>query len=324
MSKLNNTELEEFICSAYQNRTHTITQMQQILGIYPNAIYKIFRKHGIKLRGSNLPKEKALKICEQYNKGKTIKEIHNELSISESCILKILKKYEVKTRKQRFKRIYPLDETIFEKIDTFEKAQFLGLVYADGSMSKYNTNISIRLREDDKDYLNEWREKLLKTTKPLGYTFRSQMVSPLNGKTYQTPLGNSILDVTSLKAYKDAKLLGLCPNKSKADLPMPAIPDNLKIAFILGLFEGDGGMTSCQSNYSQSFNIACQKNMGLDLKRYFDSIGIFSSFYERKFICLVHVRRKEDLKRLYHLLYDNATIVMKRKKDKFKAIIDNF
>ncbi len=326
MAKLNNMEREEFICQAYLNRTHTTTQLQKEFKIYPTEIYKVLKKNNIELRGSNLPKEKALKICEEYKSGKSLKKVCEELSVAESTVLKIIKKYKVETRKEagRFPRKYNLDETILKNIDTFEKAQFLGLIYSDGSLSKYNKNISIRLREDDKDYLDDWRINFLKSDKPMNYTFKPITISPLNRKEYKNTHGAFILDISSINVYKDALKIGLCPNKTKANLPMPNIPEDLKLAFILGLFEGDGSVCFSLKHKVKSFVIACQENMGLDIKKYFDSIGLFSSFYKRKYICTVSIKRKEDLKKLYNLLYQNASIYMKRKKQKFEETLNAF
>lgn len=326
MTKLNNMEREEFICQAYLNRTYTTTQLEKEFKIYPTEIYKVLKKNNIELRGSNIPKEKALRICEEYKSGKSLKRVCEELGVAEATVCKIIKKYKVETRKEagRFPRKYNLDETILKNIDSFEKAQFLGLIYSDGSLSKYNKNISIRLREDDKDYLDEWRIKFLKSNKPLGYTYTPKMTGPINRKVYDRALGTSILDISSINVYKDALKLGLCPNKTKENLPMPNIPENLKIAFILGLFEGDGTMSYSLNNKSRYFSVACQENMGLDIKNYFDSIGLMSSFRKRKYICTVTITRKEDLKKLYNLLYQNATIYMKRKKQKFEYILNVF
>jgi hypothetical protein len=286
----------------------------------------VLKKNNIELRGANLPKEKALKICEEYKSGKSFKKVCKDLNVAESTVIKILKKYKVETRKDagQFSRVYNLDETILKNIDTFEKAQFLGLIYSDGSLSKYNKNISIRLREDDKNYLDDWRINFLKSNKPMNYTFKPITISPLNKKEYKNTYGAFILDISSINVYKDALKLGLCPNKTKANLPMPNIPEELKIAFILGLFEGDGTVAYCLSNRSRYFSIACQENMGLDIKKYFDSIGLFSSFYKRKYICTVSIKRKEDLKKLYNLLYQDASIYMKRKKKRFEEALDAF
>ena len=327
MTELNNMEREKFICYTYLNRLYTTTQLQKKFKIYPKEIYKVLKKNNIELRGANLPTETALKICEEYEKNKkTIKQISKELQVAESTVGKILKKHGVKTRNKmgEFKRKYELNESVLKDINTFNKAQFLGLIYSDGSLSKYNKSISIRLREDDKDYLDKWRVNFLQTTKPLSYTYTKKMVSPTSGKIYEKKFGSYILDITSTKVYKDALNIGLCPNKTKANLQMPDIPQHLKFAFVLGLFEGDGTVSFSLSNKSRYFSIACQEAMGLDVKDYFDSIGIFSFFSKRKFICTVTVSRKEDLKRLYTLLYENATLFMKRKKEKFKQILEAF
>lgn len=326
MTKLNNTDREKFICDCYINRTYNTKQLEKEFKIYPNEIYKVLKKHGIELRGSKLPKQKIKNICEEYKNGSTIKQICETLELSESCVIKYLKENKITTRKEagRFERKYKLDETILQKIDTFEKAQFLGLIYSDGSLSKYNKNISIRLREDDKDYLEDWKIKLLKSNKPLNYTYTPTMVGPLTNKTYQKKFGSYILEVSSSVVYRDALEIGLCSNKTKANLPIPNIPDNLKVGFILGLFEGDGTVGYCVSNKSRYFSIACQENMGLDIKRYFDSIGICSHFYKRKYICDVRVIRKEDIQKLYNLLYKDCEIFMPRKKKKFEEALNAF
>jgi hypothetical protein len=326
MTKFNNMDKEEFICESYRNRKYTITELQKILKVYPNEIYKILRKNKIELRGCRLDSKIELDICNLYESKKTISEISKILSISESTIGKVIKRNKIITRKEagRFKRKYELDETIFQKIDTFEKAQFLGLIYSDGSLSKTSKNISIRLREDDVDYLNDWKNKFLKTNKPLYYTFTPKMLSPTNKKTYNRKFGTCILDITSKNIYADAVNLGLCPNKTNADLEFPNIDENMKIAFILGLFEGDGSLSISKKNKCYSFTIACQKNMSIGIKKYFDSIGLFSRIYNRKFIHIIKISRKEHLKKLYYLLYNNAIIYMRRKKDKFEKMLSTF
>lgn len=317
-----NLNKEEFICEAYKNRTMGTREMQAKFKISPNDIYKILRKNGVELRGNRLDKEKAKEICRLYQEGFGIEEISEKTGVGRSCVGKQLKLGSIKTRK--IFRKYDLDESLFEQIDSNEKAQFLGLLYADGTVSKINNLISLRLREDDSDYLEDWRIKLLKTNKPL-YTVKSPefMKSPLNGKSYKTKFNAAVLDITSKKVHSDALKLGLVPNKTYKNLSMPKIEEKFKLSFILGLFEGDGSIVSHAK--SRSLTIACQSNMAKDIKSYFDSIGIFSCLYERKHICIIQVARKGDLVKIYDLFYSEQPLVyMKRKQEKFKAIIDSF
>ena len=220
-----------------------------------------------------------------------------------------------------FKRMYSIDENIFSSIDSSEKAQFLGLIYADGSLSRKNKNISIRLREDDIDYLNEWKTNLLKTDRPFSFSKRESMISPINKKEYKTPFRMAILDISCKKIYEDSLVLGLKPNKSRENLGMPKIADEFKLSFILGLFEGDGCVTFCQK--SRCFQIACQENMALDVQKYLKSIGIFSTVCKRPSIHILQVARWDDLHKLYFLLYKNTSIFLKRKREKFEQLLNS-
>jgi transposase len=319
MSELLNLDRSEFICKAYVENTHSMTELQKLLKISPNDIYKILKENNIELKGKRLSKEKQLLICEEYLKGKTIKQIQKEFSVAPSCIGKYLKKHNIKTR-DVYKK-YEIDESLFENIDTFEKAQFLGLIYSDGTLAKHNKAVSIRLREDDSEYLDDWRVKFLKSTKPLGYSRQYKMTSPLNNKTYEVSYGCAILDITCKKMYENFIKIGLCCAKTWANLSMPDIPEQYKLGFLLGLFEGDGCVTYTRKT-SRCLTIACQENMANDIKKYLDSIGIFSCVYDRKQVFIIQIARKDDLHRIYDLFYSNASIYMKRKKLKFEEMLN--
>lgn len=55
-------------------------------------------------------------------------------------------------------RKYSLNESYFEKIDSEEKAYFLGFLFSDGSVSKYSLNLS--LAEVDKEILEKKSRKI--------------------------------------------------------------------------------------------------------------------------------------------------------------------
>lgn len=322
MSQFSKEEKERIIIESYKNNSITVTKLQKQLKISPSTIYKILKENNISYKGHCLPENVQKQICELYQSGKSIKSIMNELGLGRSSVLKYLKKYKINViNAGNFKRKYSLDENIFEEIDSFEKAQFLGLLYSDGSMSKYNKNISLRLREDDIDFLERWRSEFLKTEKPILFSCREKMTSPSNGKEYSTPYKMAILDITSHKVYNDLLKIGLMPNKTKENLKMPDLKEELKPAFILGLFEGDGCVSFCQK--SRYFSIACQSNMAHDIHEYFQSIGIFSRIYDRKSVFIVQISRWDDLKKLYNLLYKNANIFLFRKKEKFSRILES-
>lgn len=230
--RFNNLEMNKFICENYANKTATIEEIRLKFKISPNDIYKILKQHNIPLKSNNTTESDVLKFCEYYESGMTLDDIKNIMGYSTTTIREHLLKNNVKIRK--IYRTYQLDETIFETIDTKEKAQFLGFIYADGTLSKYNKNIAIRLRDDDEEYLRMWSETLLKTDKPL-YRVKSPefMTSPSTKVTYKMKYDTIGLDITSKKIYEDALKIGLKPNKTTQNLPMPKIDDELRIPFIL-------------------------------------------------------------------------------------------
>lgn len=320
MSKFSKKEKEQIVIESYINNLKTTVQLQEELKISPSTIYKILKDNGIHHKGNRLTECEQNKICELYQSGKTIKEIASELKLGRSCILKYLKINKINiVNTGSFKRKYKLNETIFSNIDSFEKAQFLGLLYSDGSMSKFNKNISLRLREDDLNFLEKWRDDFLESEKPIYFAKREKMISPSNKKEYFTPYRMAILDITSSNIYNDLLKIGMVPNKTKQNLKMPILHEHLKIAFILGLFEGDGCVSFCKE--SRSFSIACQSNMAYDIQEYFNSIGIFSTVHNRKSIFIIQISRWNDLEKIYELLYKNATSFLERKKNKFYEML---
>lgn len=321
MPKLTKSD-EQLIIKNYCEKLMTTTEIQKKFRISPNTIYQILKNHNIAHKGNRLPENDQKKICELYQSGLSIKDIMRDMGLGKSCILKYLKKFKINViNKGIFKRKYSINENIFTSIDSHEKAQFLGLIYADGSLSKKNKNISLRLREDDIDYLNQWNIEFLKTQRPISFVQRESMISPISKKEYKTPFKMAILDITCKKIYEDALSLGLKHNKSKENLGMPQIEDHFKLSFILGLFEGDGCLTFCKRN--GHFQIACQERMAFDIQKYFQSIDIFSTIHKRPSIYILQVARYNHIQKLYDLLYKDASIFLKRKKEKFEQLFNS-
>lgn len=320
--QLTNKDKKE-ICNLYKHKILSTTKICKKYHISPNTLYDILHKNKIRLRGNKLLSKEQKQIEILYKQGYSVFQIKEKLKLSKSCILKYLKIKNIKTRKTagRFKQIYKIDDNLFTKIDSKEKAQFLGLIYSDGSLSKYNNTISIRLREDDTEYLNQWRTKLLKTNKPL-YLSRTnkKMTSPINSQTYNLKYGCAILDITNSKIYNDATKLGLCPNKTNKNIGMPSMLKKYIPYFILGLFEGDGCISYCTK--SCNLTIACQSNMAKDLYDYFHSIGIKVHNYIRRSINIIQISNKEDIIRIFDIFYSNpSSVIMKRKYKKYKDIL---
>lgn len=321
--RLTNKDHKE-ICRLYKNKAMSTHEICNKYSISPNTIYDILKANKMPLRGNRLLKSQQIHIANLYKQGLTIEKISKKLNIAKSSVSKYLKIKNVKTRKTagRFTQIYKIDSALFSKINSKEKAQFLGLIYADGSLSKHSKLISVRLREDDKDYLNNWRIKLLKTNKPLCFSYTNKtMISPINSKKYNLKYGCAILDITNQQIYNDAIRIGLCPNKTAKNIGMPNISKKYIPYFILGLFEGDGCISHCTQ--SCNFTIACQSKMAEDLCDYFHSIGIKAYNYTRQSIHIIQVSNKKDIIKIFDMFYKKPScVIMKRKYKKYKRIVN--
>ena len=134
-------------------------------------------------------------------------------------------------RKHYFK--YKFNENYFEKIDSEDKAYFLGLFYADACNSNSGNIISIGLQKRDKGILSK-----------LNKFMKSNVKFCINKLSLKNPNHQDSYKLTfcSDKMSSDLNRLGCVPNKSLI-LEFPTedqVPEHLLRHFIRGYFDGDG------------------------------------------------------------------------------------
>jgi intein/homing endonuclease len=216
-------------------------------------------------------------------------------------------------------------------MDSFSKNQFLGLFFADGCLIKNTNRINITLKEDDKDYLKQMNS-YLGCSKPVvlmkkeGVRFFKK-----DNKSYKTKNAYGI-SITCKEMRDDLIKWGVEYNKSYTNFSIPDIPRKFLNAFVLGYFEGDGNISFSKiknrKTISHSFSILCQPKFAQELQNIFKSeLNIDSRIYIKKAqptLRTIQITKINDLIKLYHWLYDDAEIVMVRKHDKFKYILNWF
>lgn len=133
--------------------------------------------------------------------------------------------------KKRFKtkKSCKIDLSYFEKIDSHEKAQILGFIYADGCVRTAPNQplLKITLHKQDEEYLETIKNKL-NYANPLKRTREKYVIFSASNQKLSTDLIN----------------LGVIPNKSLI-LKFPTkemISEEYLSSFILGYFEGDGSI----------------------------------------------------------------------------------
>ena len=261
-------------------------------------------------------------IIELYNNGLTCREIHklySHIYNSEEAIQRIIKKAGIS--RGRHKKEIILEHDYFENIDTENKAYFLGLLLADGCIIDSHSGqsiIKLELKYEDK-YIIESLANELKT---------DLIVRDYNyGRKH-----NAILQVRSDKMAKDLSYYGIIPRKSLIISDIPNISDEMIRHFLRGFFDGNGSlyvykpkdqtvhrmvMTFCSTEmFLNNLNSLLSKKLDIDIKKIINMNKYGCNVYNLRY------NKNEELLKLYHLLYDDSNIFLKRKKEKFDKYIN--
>lgn len=169
-------------------------------------------------------------IVESFtNNEKTINELLKEFGIhNRDIIIRVLVKHNIdyKNSSNKYGRKYFFNEYYFSKIDTKEKAYWLGFMYADGYISGTST-IGCGLKKEDENHLKLFLNAI--------------NISAINLE-YSEKTNSCKFILTSKIMYDSLVKLGFSTNKSYdiTSTVFEAVPAFLKRYFILGFWDGDG------------------------------------------------------------------------------------
>ena len=207
----------------------------------------------------------------------------------------------------QFRRTISLNENYFHRINSKEKAYFLGLLYADGNINQKVDKLVISLKNEDSYLLDIFCEKLNRPKK---------FYHDNKGKK-----GNKKLCICSKKICKDLVRLGCFPKKSLV-LQFPnekQVPFKYLISFILGYFDGDGSLILSKSKKYATIHFCGTEKFLLQLSNVFVQYDIYSSIYEIKHSKSYELRinDKKSISKFYEQFYYNVNFYLKRKKERF-------
>jgi len=257
-----------------------------------------------------------LKVIAYYMNDKLSANKIAELeSIDRKTVYRILKRHDVKVRTiSEAAMKYQCNDSFFSEINTEEKAYWLGVLYADGNVSKKASKSGqIFLSSTDKEWVEEFMKTIQSTNKP-----RSE---------YHTKFKKIIwkAQITSSSMFDDLCNLGCIPAKSKI-IRFPDINPNYYNHFIRGYFDGDGtvgiyknlrnhdwkilksGMCSGSKEFLQDvIDILPLKNKKISYRNVYiiqwslyDTLCLYDYLYQDSHVCL---ERKRTVFTDYHLYY---------------------
>lgn len=229
----------------------------------------------------------------------------------------------------------------FSVIDTERKAYFLGLIYADGSVIENKTGrqlqLSLTLQEED-SYLLDEICKDIKPKKIINIANPPQIIE--NGWNKR-----AVFKVSSDEICNSLIKLGCPPRKSVEGMYFPDIPKELEHHFIRGFFDGDGCiyLKKSKNKYKRktdyfiknsyrdkiykkiSFYSTSLNFLEECLKRFTDLKG--KPQWRQRLRTIINyvllIEHMEDVEEVRKYLYKDATIYMKRKKQKFDMTISS-
>jgi len=263
------------------------------------------------------------KICQRivsiYNNGeKSFNEVARLSSINNVSVKNILKRKGIVLHdRSKFYRKYDLDEHYFENIDTEEKAYFLGLILADGCITKKNSLI-ISLQEEDKHILDKFIFKLK-------YGGKLRKIIPKN-KNHKIQYS---LSIGSKKIARDLMNLGIVPNKSLI-VEFPNINNELLPHFIRGNFDGDGSVhKSIRKSGKEEVKIQFIGSISFisKLAYHLNNLGINPNkikLVNNSKNATINLSSKENILKFKDLIYKDATIYLFRKCEKFSEVLSFF
>lgn len=239
-------------------------------------------------------------IKDLYMSGKNGYEISNIVNLPLTYVYKVISKNGITRVMSDAKRVYTLDQTIFDKIDTEEKAYWLGFLFADGYNNETRGTVVLTLHNQDLDTLNKFT-KFMNTNKPIG----------------RNTDNSSKVVIESKHISKTLSKIGMIQKKTHV-LEFPNIEKHLRKDFIRGYFDGDGCATYGKKiGYNITISIVSTKSF------------LFKILDEIKDIKFSLVKRHKDrddniysitsggvsnIIKFYYYLYDDSNIYMSRKK----------
>lgn len=205
---------------------------------------------------------------------------------------------------------YYRNSNVFEKIDTEEKAYWLGFLYADGYVDPERGEIILGLADKDKEHIDKFR-LFLETNAPYKDKINNQK------KPYR------FFRLYDKKLCEDLEKQGLYRKKSLTLEPKMIIPNEFLIAWSRGLFDGDGSIFS-QKNSKNSIRYRIDLMGTEPVLNYVMNLWQISKKLDRnRTVPKIVVAGKREVNRILHLLYDDATIYLDRKYNLSRTAIES-
>ena len=258
-------------------------------------------------------------IIELFNKGLSAQKIADQLGFNRSTITLRMNKLGLHRSNSFYQKKKYCNESFFEKIDTEEKAYWLGFLFADGNVQQRKNSFIIKLSVLDKEICDNF-------LKSINANFSTKIF--LEKDYYHPNIRKEVyhVEIYSKKMFDDLNKFGCIPRKSLV-LKFPKISKKYIRHFIRGYFDGDGwistgtrrsGLKYISIGFCGTFEFLSKLN------EYIPDKGTISK--EKRKITNTYRLLKSGSKNalnLYEYFYKDSSIYLKRKYIKFVEYFNN-
>lgn len=242
-----------------------------------------------------------------YHNGYTCQQIGDKYNVSRQKISELLKENNVEVKR---KDLIYIEETLFDSIDTEEKAYWLGFMYADGNIDSTKKVIAVNLSEKDSDHLEKFKKFL---------NYSHELMHVFDGKHHKCRLS-----VTNHHMWDTLNSYGCTPRKSlTVKFPSEDIFKDKSLIkhFIRGYWDGDGTLTWKNKEHTRAEMGALGTENFLNTMQKYLPIGfrkIQTKHPDGALECKSYQVEDTIAFKLAFFLYEGATVYMNRKYDVFK------
>lgn len=206
---------------------------------------------------------------------------------------------------------YTFNTDYFKKIDTEDKAYWLGFIAADGYLNKKGNTVGICLDIKDIEHLEKFKKDISFT----GNIFtRFSRYSSEHRATQK-----AILEIYSKELSRDISAFGLDYNKSHSLADIKNIPNDLIPHFIRGYFDGDGclffskGITTLHKGSPGITLVGTEKFLEFISKYLPDVPKNLRKDSRTKGTFILYMKSMKRYRRFTDFIYKNATVYLDRK-----------
>jgi hypothetical protein len=243
-------------------------------------------------------------------------KIASILKINPKTVFAILKRNNIKSRTLSEAAMkYTCQDDFFNVIDTEKKAYWLGVLFADGNITKKASKSGqIIFSSKDKEWVKLFLLDIGSNNSP----------NCEYQKLYKKYIWKA--QITSAKMYDDLNNLGCTPAKTKT-IRIPAIKNKLVHHFIRGYFDGDGTVGLYKNLKNNDWKILksgfCSGSQQF-ISDLLEIIPVKNKKIKQVKECYITQHSLNDTLNLFKYMYKDCTVCLERKREIFINYLDTY